>query len=250
MNRAGKTTALVVNFAAIALPYVADAIESGMNKVNFQRFFMTWMGYINQGMEITPLMVSNTQNILLAGGARLSSEAVRAGILAGQAVSHLPHLNRKNMTALNNSGLENMHSIAKLIVSTADLEQSRVRDRALEFLEDVFYIPYLEAEAKLEDVMFAQEHLSEFLNFSSFDYLTFFNEFIASSTEAVKIGTYDVSMDVYANMRKQNKEKVIQVGKTVAEIGGKIAISAILKILLRLWDALNQLGILSNYPKG
>ena len=229
MNRAGKTTALAVNFAATALPYITDAIESGMNKVNFQKFFMTWMGYINQGMEITPLMINNTQSILIAGGAHLNSEAVRAGILAGQAVSHLPHLSRKNMTAFSNSGLENMHSVAKMIVSTADLEQTKVRDRALEFMEDVFYIPYLEAEAKLEDVMYAQEHLSEFLNFSSFDYLTFFKEFIASSQEAVNIGTYDVGMDIYAQKRKANKEKVIQVGKSVAEVAGKIAVSAIMK---------------------
>lgn len=228
INRAGQATALATNFATTCLPYITDAIESSVNKINFERFFMSWMGYINQGMEVTPLMISNVQSILIAGGVNLNRWQIENGIKAGQLISScLPHLNHKNLTALNSSGEENMHSVAKMIVSTADLEHPRVRDRAHEFMEDVFNISYYDAEAKLADVMYAQEYLTKFLTFSSFDYLTFFKEFIASSSEAIKIGTYDVEMDVYAKRRKENKENVIRVAKDVAEISVKIAASVI-----------------------
>ncbi len=223
VDKAGKTTALAVNFATTAVPYIKDAIDSGMSKLNYEKFFMSWIGYINYGMEITPIMVSNTQSIMLAGGIQLSNETVSAGIKTGQITSNLPHLNRKNMTAINASGIENMNAIAKMVVSTSDLENTRVKDRALEFLEEVFYIPYLEAHQKLEDIMYAQDYLSRFVSFSAFDYVTFFQDFISSSSEAAKIGTYDVGMDVYTQRRIKNKENVICIAKNSTQIMAKVA---------------------------
>lgn len=226
INRAGKTTALAVNFATTAIPYITDSIESGINKMNFEKFFMSWMGYINQNMEITPIMISNTKSILQAGGVNLSKEKIYTGIKTGQVVSsNLPHLSRRNLSALNSAGEENMNSVAKMIISTADLQQPQVRDRAMEFMEDIFYISYLEAQKKIEDIMCAQEYLSSFVTFSSFDYITFFKDFIASSPEAIKIGTYDVEMDVYSQKRKSNKENVTQIVKNTVEVAGKVAVS-------------------------
>ncbi|MGN0606336.1 MAG: hypothetical protein ACI4JM_07425 [Oscillospiraceae bacterium] len=223
VDTAGKTTALAVNLATTAVPYIKDAISSRMSKLNYEKFFMSWIGYINHGTEVTPIMISNVQSIMLAGGIQLSHEAVAAGIKAGQVTSSLPHLNKGNMTAINASGIENMNSIAKMVVSTADLENGRVKDRALEFLEDVFYIPYQEANQKLDDIMYAQDYLSRFVTFSAFDYLTFFQEFISSSSEAAKIGSYDVGMDVYTQRRIKNKESVIAIAKDSAKIGAKVA---------------------------
>lgn len=231
INIAGQATAIAVNTAAAALPYIVDAIDTKMSKVNFEKFFMSWVGYINQNSEITPIMVSNTQKILIACNSRLERRQIIAGIKTGQIVSaHLPHLNKKNLSAMNSSGEENMNSFAKVVVSTADLQQPQVYDRALEFLEEVFFIPYLDAKSKLEDIKQAQEYLSDFLRFSSFDYITFFGSLINSGTEAAKIGKYNAGMDVYAQNRKKNKEKVVTVAKTVGKIAGRIAVSEIMGV--------------------
>lgn len=225
IDKAGRTTALAVNLATTAAPYIKDAISSYMSKLNYQKFFMSWIGYINYGMEITPIMISNVQNIMLAGGIQLNHEAVINGIRAGQIVSSLPHLNKSNMTAINASGIENMNSFAKMVVSTADLENSKVKDRALEFLEDVFYIPYNEANQKLEDIKYAQDYLTKFITFSAFDYLTFFQDFISSSSEAAQIGAYDVDMDVYAQRRIKNKQSVTTIAKNSAKIAIKVSMA-------------------------
>lgn len=144
-----------------------------MNKMNFEKFFMTWMGYINQGMEVSQIMLANTQSILKAANLNLSHERIRAGIRAGQAASSLPYLSKRNRSSLNSAGEENMQSIAKLMVSTADLTNHQVRDRALEFMEDIFNISYYDAEQKIEDIQYAQDYLSSFVSFSSFDYISF-----------------------------------------------------------------------------
>ena len=226
VDRAGKTTALVVNLATTAVPYIASAIESGVNKMNFEKFFMTWMGYINQGMEVSQIMLANTQSILKAANLNLSHERIRAGIRAGQAASWRQYISKRNRSSLNSAGEENMQSIAKLMVSTADLTNHQVRDRALEFMEDIFNISYYDAEQKIEDIQYAQDYLSSFVSFSSFDYISFFKEFVASSSETIKIGSYDVDMDVYAQKRANNKKNIIEVAKDVAEIGVKAGMAA------------------------
>lgn len=229
VDRAGKTTALVVNLVTTAVPYISSAIESGVNKMNFEKFFMTWMGYINQGMEVSQIMLANTQSILEAANIKLSHEEIRAGIRTGQAASSLPYLSKRNRSSLNHAGEENMQSIAKLMVSTADLTDRQVRDRALEFMEDIFNISYYDAEQKIEDIQYAQDYLSSFVSFSSFDYISFFKEFVSSSSEAVKIGSYDVDMDVYAQKRANNKKNIIEVAKKVAEVGVRAGMAAATK---------------------
>lgn len=228
MNSAGKKTALAVSAASMAIPYLIDGINAKINKLNFENFFYGWIGYINSDSEISPLIVRNTQSILSAGNIIKTYDQVASSIKLSQTVnSALPHLNWKNLTSIDNSGKENLQSIAKLVVSTADLEKEKVKNRSMEFLVDLFGISFNEAESKLSDVISAQEHLTKFLSFSAFDYMTFFSDFISTVPEAVKIGSYDVEMDIYAKKRAENKKKVIAAGKELAEIAVKAGISAL-----------------------
>jgi len=226
MNSAGKKTALAVSAASMAIPYLIDGINAKINKLNFENFFYGWIGYINSDSELSPLIIRNTQSILSAGNIIKKYDQVSSAIKLSQSVnSALPHLNWKNLTSIDKAGKENLQSIAKLVISTADLEKEKVKNRSMEFLVDLFGISFNEAESKLSDVISAQEHLTKFLSFSTFDYMSFFSDFISSVPEAVKIGTYDVEMDIYAKKRAENKEKVIAAGKELAKIAVKTGIS-------------------------
>lgn len=226
-DMAGKATSLGVTLAAQAMPFIVQSISSGANKSNFTNFFIRWMSYINQGQEITPLMVSNARDILLASNTMLSRQQITEKLQAGMDNNHLlPHLNKKNMTAINSTGVDNMESMAKMVIATTDLKNVQAHERSLEFLEEGFLIPHLEAEAKLSDIMCAQGHLTDYVNFAAFDYVSFFQKFCQSADEALRIGSYDASMDVYAQSRAANQEKVKNTAKTVAAVGIKAAAGA------------------------
>ena len=229
MERAGKTTALVTNMALNTVPYVVSSFSTNADKKNIKDFFITGMGYINKNSEITSLMVMNTKSLLSAAGVHdLSAEQIREKIQKSQNRSgSLMHLSRRNRSSMNSVEESQMLSVMKTMISTADLYNNEIKERALEFVVEVFNLTYNEAEKKLVDIMAAQEHLSQFLEFSSFDYLTFFQNFIFSFEEAQKIGAYDVNMDVYAKKRRENKEAVFKITKDVAEIAVKAGVSYI-----------------------
>lgn len=149
----------------------------------------------------------------------MESEKIRIGIQRSQNSSgDLMHLSQRNRSNLNSTEESNILSVMKTMLSSSDLEKSDVKDRALEFVCEVFGLAYNEALKKLEDIMAAQERFSQFLEFSTFDYLTFFDDFICSFEEAQKIGVYDITLDVYAKKRLENKTKVINVTKKAAQL--------------------------------
>lgn len=218
-QRAGQQTVLVANIALNSVPYIASLISSNRDKKNIQDFFISWMGYLNKDSEITPLMIHNTQSLLQAASIRITQEKIRAEMQMSQSQSgSRKHLNKNNRSILNKAEESNLLSIMNIMLSSADLERSEVKDRALELINEVFMLPYDEASKKLEDIMAAQEHLSQFLEFSSFSYLTFFNGFIYSFEEAQRIGVYDVNLDVYAQKRLENRGKIINITKKAAQM--------------------------------
>ena len=203
------------------LPLLYQCLENTINQNNAEKFILSWMGYINQGNEVTPIMKSNARVIFDAMGLKYNAEGLNAILLNASKISaeKLPKLNKKNRYSFNMAEKDILLTLAKMIIASADLQESQTRERSMEFISDLFDIAHSEAESKIKDIMAAQQHLTHLLIFSAIDYMTFFNHFISSVEEAGRFGGYDINMDAYAQLRQRNQGKVNKIGVDIGKIG-------------------------------
>ena len=222
---------LTVELIADTLPLLYQAVDNKRNQRNAKDFILNWMGYINQGNEISTIISTNAKAIINAMDLCYNENELKETLLNASTMSSglLPKLNKKNLIAFNSVENGELLSLAKMIIASADLKEYKTKDRALEFISEMFYVGYSEAESKLKDIMDAQEHITQLLSLSSIDYMVFFSKFIASAEDTIRFGTYDINMDAYAQLRQRNQEKVKQIGMNVREIGVNAAKAFVLK---------------------
>ncbi|MCX4376259.1 MAG: hypothetical protein OSJ61_08810 [Lachnospiraceae bacterium] len=216
-----KGTNIGIRTVMDGLPLLYQCLENTINQNNAEKFILSWMGYINQGNEVTPIMKSNARVIFDAMGLKYNAEGLNAILLNASKISaeKLPKLNKKNRYSFNMAEKDILLTLAKMIIASADLQESQTRERSMEFISDLFDIAHSEAESKIKDIMAAQQHLTHLLIFSAIDYMTFFNHFISSVEEAGRFGGYDINMDAYAQLRQRNQGKVNKIGVDIGKIG-------------------------------
>lgn len=226
---------IAVSAVANVIPLLAQSIDAKRQQSNMESFFFGWTGYINQTGDITPLMVRNMRQILDSLQLNKSDEDIKIALRGYNTTSqYLPSLSKKNKSTLNGIERGQLIALSKKVVSTADLKVPDIKDRSLEFICDMFDVTYSDGQTLLEDILASQEYLTTVLNFSSIDYMTFFQPFAKSVKDAIQLSQYDVSMDVYAQQRLHNKKVVTDVGKKVLTSGAKAFITENPAYLLEL----------------
>lgn len=213
-------------FVMAGIPVIAKLIGDNLQQKNFEKFFLMWTGYINQTKDITPLMVKNIKNILSLMQINKSEEQITFALKGyTTAFEYLPKLSKRNISAFNSIEKEQLKALAKQVISTADLDNISVKERALEFICEMFNISYIQSGKMLEDIIASQEYLTTVLKFSSVDYMTFFQQFTNSIEDAKNLSQYDVSMDIYAQQRIKNKKMIVDLGSKVLKSGAKAIIT-------------------------
>lgn len=209
-------TYFAIEMIAVAAPILAGCISDSVSKSNLQNFFISWIAYINDNNRTSDMVLSNIRKIWQAMSLDYDETKVKTALSESNVRTML---NSRNKKMLDQTEKEQLLSLSKLVITTADLENSEIRDRALEFLSDILDVPFSEAQYKINDVVAAQEHLRQLLMFSAIDYTVYFKKFISSMSEAENFGKYDVSLDPYARLRNRNMENVSKLVRTSFEIG-------------------------------
>lgn len=224
-----KATAMSTYLITTSLPYIYDKFTVLKDKNNYRNFFIGWVGYINKDTETTELMAISTRQILQAAGINDSIEKIKYSINISKNIPDF--LSGRNSKRIENIGDIEKDIIVKHVVSTADLEQYQVKQRALEFLVDMFHFSFLDAEEKLNNVLEAQGYLSAIVNFSAFDYNTFFSKFIVNSQEALKIGKFDINTSINRQSANEKTKNLVELAKKLNDNSQAKSVNELPKIM-------------------
>lgn len=203
-------TRIITDITLRELPVLYQLLDDKINGKNMRRFLISWMGYINGAKSDSPILTSNIKSIYDAFGIQASNEYIEDKLSQTAALkfSELPQLNRINKRRLNKVENEQLLKVAKLIIANSELTDENTRNRALQFMTEVFGVSYTGAESKLKEVESAQEYLEQLLLFSSVDYTCFFKPLAASANEAHRFAEYDIKTHPDTKRQKENREKL------------------------------------------
>lgn len=209
-KRIGFGTRIMTDITLRELPVLYQLLDDKINGKNMRRFLISWMGYINGAKSDSPILTSNIKSIYDAFGIQASNEYIEDKLsqTATLKFSELPQLNRINKRRLNKVENEQLLKVAKLIIANSELTDKNTRNRALQFMTEVFGVSYTGAESKLKEVESAQEYLEQLLLFSSVDYTCFFKPLAASANEALRFAEYDIKTHPDTKRQKENREKL------------------------------------------
>lgn len=230
---------ILASTATAAIPFILQGAEIAKAKHeenSFVTFVLAWIGYISN-TEATPQLITQATKILSSANINLNPNTITEKITyySKQSYSQIPHITSKILSTINSQEGDMMSVFAKEIIAPCDLSDSTVKDRALQFLEECFGISHLEAEKKIEEINSIQDYHLHLTGFSSACFITSFSKFATSAKEAYEFGKYNESMDIYAQKRKENKQKLIEFGVTAATAAAETAMTknpaALLKIL-------------------
>lgn len=214
---AKQLTGLGVYAAFSLAPTIMETINNYLNKKDIVDFVVGTYAYINQ--EYTPLISYEISCLLLQMDIQVSENKIKnifEKYKSSNGLSHIPIFSKRNMSIFGDAGKD---TLAKEVVSRCDLHNSKVNNRALEFIEDFLRMDISSAKKFVEDSVFVQDSLSDITWFSAINYRYIFLDFIQDVANAQQFAFYDLNNDPYAQMRENRKEKMESVIGKVSEKG-------------------------------
>ncbi len=215
--------------------FLNDKVLETKNQNNIKDFFLNWICYINCG-HASSVASNNARKILEMININVDKEEIHSKLSNKIDNSlNIPHLNSKNMQMLSSQEKEVLKPLAKMVISTADLDDKKTKDKAIEFLNECFTFGYNESEKYIEDIMGSQIYFSNLVSFSSVSFITHFTDFVSSVDDTVKFAKYDINNDIYAKSRLEKKILIEKAGTELIKNGFEAVITknplALLKTL-------------------
>lgn len=206
--------------AMALMPIIFSMAEKKIDQKNYADFFLAWTAYLNQDSKINAMITTNTNSILKSFGVNMSNDQIHKKLDAFRICGFKqPKLSKRYMNSMNKVEIEQLNSIAKLLISPLDMDNAKVKERSMEFLCDFFNMAYAEAEQKIDDICAAQDQVSKLSICTAIDSISFFKSFMRSDGDALDMAQYGIDLDPQMERSKENNIKINKWNEDINHFG-------------------------------
>lgn len=187
-------------------PVICNTIQNYSSKKDVSDFIIGAYAYINR--DLTPMISFSIKQVLLQMNISIKEEKLTSVFeqkVNKSDMSGIPMLSKRNREVFNYKGMD---LLAKEIVSRCDLNNDKIYERSLEFVEGFLGINHYKAKELIADAMYSQESLSDITWFSAINLRYVFLDFISSVQEARRFAVYDLENDPFRKIRLEREQKM------------------------------------------
>lgn len=211
--RKGVATSMTYIILDVA-PTVFGFIANQRNIHNFQKFYISWLAYINK--ENTRRIEQNVSKLFSPHKIKDYDSLFREFGAENVRIHNLPALNKSNYIKLNNYEVEQMKIFAGNVLRACDLCNEDVRERAEEFLDVCCKLSAFDIDRLIAGTKSQIDFLSDFIVFNAITAKDILGSFFNSVKKGEAYAIYNIDNDPY---RKIRQKRAMLVGEGIKLVG-------------------------------
>ncbi|MCM1056252.1 MAG: hypothetical protein NC517_01395 [Firmicutes bacterium] len=214
-NKGAATAAtyIILDVAPSVFGYVANK----KNTYNFQKFYISWLAYINK--ENTLRIEKNVKKLFDHDKIKNYEELFGEFSAENVSIRNLPSLNKSNYIKLTNYEVEQMKIFAGNVLRACDLHDEEVRGRAEEFLDVVCKLSAVDIDRLIIGTKSQEDFLSDFIVFNAITAKDICGSIFNSVKKSEAYAIYNIDNDPY---RKIRQKRAILVGEGIKLVGDTV----------------------------
>ncbi len=194
-------------------PSVFGFVASKRNIHNFQKFYISWLAYINK--ESNTRIEKNVAKLFNSYKIRDYKDLFQEFGAENVRIVDLPSLNKSNYIKFNAYEVEQMKIFAGNVLRACDLCDEGVRERAEEFLDVCCKLSAFDIDRVISNTKGQVDFLSNFIVFNAITGKDIFESLFNSVKKGEAYAIYNIDNDPYRKIR-QNRVMLINKGIKLA----------------------------------
>lgn len=213
---ATSATYIVLDIAPSVFGYAVNR----KNMHNFQKFYISWLAYINR--ENTIPIERNVRKLFESDKLKDYNSLFSEFASDNVRIHDLPSLNKSNHIKLNNYEVEQMKIFAGNVLRVCDLHDEGVRERAEEFLDVVCKLSAVDVDRLIVGTKSQEDFLSNFIVCNAITARDICGLIFNSVKKSEAYAIYNIDNDPYRKIRQKRVALIGEGIKLVSDTVGTL----------------------------